>query len=160
MYHRNETMKIQVSHKGFALAFTVALVLSILIGSDGQRAIAQITTEQSAAASANATKANFNGVVSNLVSARTGILNNDSVSAYNAINTASNSLFGITQDVAGGNDTLFKQLSRELKPVQNNIGNAREALRDDNGTQALRSLNNADVRLLDVIGGLPPGEED
>jgi hypothetical protein len=153
-------MNIKVYKITFISALFATLATSILVGSYGQIASGQTTPEQTAARSANMTASDFNGVTDNVITARQGILNNDSASAYGAINTAGSALFGLTQDAAGNNETLGKQLSKELKPVINNLDNARDALRDSNSTEAIRSLNTADLRLLEVIQELPPGEED
>ena len=105
------------------------------------------------------TTADFNSVTNNLVAARQGILTNDSLSAYTALKTTGSELFQLSQNVAGGDENLVKQIIKQLRPVQNNIDNTRDALREQNNTQAILHLNNADLRLLNVVQGLPPGYE-
>ena len=104
------------------------------------------------------TLADFNAVTNNLITARQGMLSNETVSAYNALNSASNDLFQLSQNAAGDDENLVKQIIKQFRPVQTNIDNARDALRDNNSTQALRFLNSADLRLLDITQGLPAGE--
>jgi sensor histidine kinase regulating citrate/malate metabolism len=151
-------MNLQVSTKSFLPILLVTLALSMVVASYGQNTLGQTSQEQTAAAAANITAADFSPVTSNLITARQGVMINDSTSAFNAINTAGSELFRISQDAGGGNETLAKQLSNEFRPVQNNIDRTRDALRDNNSTQALRSLNTADLRVLTVIQELPPGE--
>jgi hypothetical protein len=138
---------------------SVAIILSALIitafaASYRQNASGQTTQGETAAANANMTRADFNSVTENLITARQAILNNDSVSAFNAINTAGSDLFELSQNAAVGNETITKKLVSELRPVQNGLGNTRDALRDNNSTQALRSLNSVEVRLLETFQGL------
>jgi hypothetical protein len=132
--------------------------LAILL--PGDNASGQANQVQPATVTANLTATDFNAVANDLVTARQGILNNDSASAYNAINAAGSNLFALNQDAAGGSEKLSQELSKELAPVLNNIDRTRDALRDDNSTMAIRSLNNADLRLLSIMEHLPPGQED
>jgi hypothetical protein len=150
-------MNVQISTKFFVYGLIASLGISLVVASYGHYALAQ-TSQGQTAASANVTAADFNAVTNNLIIARQGILNNDSISAYGALNAAGSDLFSLKQDAAGGNETLIKQLDRELGSIQRNIDLTRDALRDINSTQALRSLNTADLRLLNVTQGLPPGE--
>jgi sensor histidine kinase regulating citrate/malate metabolism len=153
-------MNIQVCTKIFVPSLLSVFVLSMVAGPYGQDVLGQTTQEQTAAANANMTAADFNAVTSNLITARQGILINDSTSAYNAINTAGSELFKLRQDAAGGNETLAKELIKQFRPIQINIDSAHDAVQDDNSTQVLRSLNNADIRVLYVTQELPPGEGD
>jgi hypothetical protein len=131
-----------------------ALVITAFAASYSQTASGQTTQGETAAANANMTRADFNSVTDNLITARQAILNNDSLSAFNAINTAGGDLFELSQNAAVGNETITKKLVSELRPVQNALGNTRDALRDNNSTQALRSLNSVEVRLLETFQGL------
>lgn len=151
-------MKIQFFKNVIVPSILAALVMSLVSGSYSQEALGQTTQRQTPAETANMTAADFNVVSNNLIAARQAILNNDSVSAFNTINTAGSDLFQLSQNAAGGDEKLFKQIVKQLRPVQNNIDNTRDALLEQNGTQAIRSLNNADLRLLTVIQVLPQGE--
>lgn len=155
-------MKIHPSVKIVVTVLSATLLVSLIVGSPGQNALAQTNQERTAAAAAaaNLTAADFTGVTNDLITARLGILSNDSTSAYNAINTAGSDLFALNQDAAGGNETVAKELAKELRPVLSNLDKARDALRDSNNTISMRSLNTADLRLLDIIQVLPPGEEE
>ena len=64
-------------------------------------------------------------------------------------------LFQLIRGETGANETLAQQLTKQLQPIQNNLDNAREAMRNENTSQALRNLNNADLRLLGITQGLP-----
>lgn len=152
-------MNIPLYTKTFVPGLLAALVISIVAGSYGQNLLGQTADGQTSVARANVTAADFNAVTDALMSARLGILNNDSVLAYNSINTADTDLFGLGQSVASGNESLVKQINEELGPIHNSIVNARKELRDENNTQALRQLNNADLRLLNITQGLASGEE-
>jgi hypothetical protein len=143
-----------------SLLFGILLVLSLVpyAVSPDQLAVGQSLQDQTAASAANLTATDFNPVRENLVVAREGVFGNDSSLAYNAINAAAADLFGLTQDSAGNDETLLQQLTRELRQVQSPIDNARDAMREGNNTQALRFLNNAELRLFNVVSGLPSGE--
>jgi hypothetical protein len=134
-----------------------ALAISVLsLGSSyGQDVLGQAIQKQSAAARANLTSADFSALTDSLITARDGLLRNNSGSAYTAINAAGSGLFLLIQSETGSNETLFQQLTKQLQPIQNNLDNAREAMRNENTTQALRNLNNADLRLLGITQGLP-----
>ena len=67
---------------------------------------------------------------------------------------ASDKLFSLAQNA--GNGTLLKQLINEFRPIQNNIDNIRDALRDNDITQAVNSLATADIRTVNITKGLPP----
>jgi hypothetical protein len=149
---------IQGHKKTLVCSLLAALLIFIVAGEYGKNAVGQTRQQQKATSSANMTVADFNPVTNILITARQGILNNDTVSAYTAINTAGGDLFGLSLDAAGGNETLVKQLINELRPVQDYLDNTRDALRDNNSTHALRSLNTADLTLLYITQGLPPGE--
>ena len=95
---------------------SVAIILSALIitafgASYRQNASGQTTQGETAVANANMTRADFNSVTENLITARQAILNNDSLSAFNAINTAGSDLFELSQNAAVGNETITKSWS-------------------------------------------------
>jgi hypothetical protein len=151
-------MKLQVSSETLITSFLAALVISVFAGLYAEDTLGQKNQKKTVAETVNMTAADFSSVSSNLISARQGVLNNDSTSAYDAINAAESELFILTQNTGDGNETLVKQLAKEFKPVLNNIDKARDALRDNNSTQALRSLNLGDVRILEIIQELPSGD--
>ena len=151
-------MSFQAFTTTFVYSILVAMVVSIVAVSYGQDILGQVNQERTAAATANMTRTDFNALTENLIIARQGLMNNDSELAYEAINTAGNDLFELRQNVAGGDERLVNELTKQLKPEHNNIDRTRDALRDNNATQAIKSLNTADARLLIVTQGLPMGE--
>lgn len=151
-------MNFQVISRASTTIFVALLLVAVVCSSQVQNLSGQRSQQLNAASTANLTKSDFSPVISSLVAVRQGILNNESITAYDALNSASEEIFGLSQNAANGNDTLAEQLTRQLSPVQNTIDNIRDALRDDNATQALRSLNSGDLRLFSVIQELPAGE--
>jgi hypothetical protein len=147
-----------ISRPSLTILMTFLLVV-VVYNSGVQNLFGQTSQQPSAASTANLTKSDFSPIITSLVSVRQGIMNNESVSAYNALNSASADIFGLSQNAANGNDTLVEQLTTQLRPVQNTIDNIRDALRDNNATQAMRSLNSGDLRLLNIIQELPAGED-
>jgi hypothetical protein len=147
-----------VGMKYFALNILIALGVCTVAGLYVQDVSGQTVQRQTPAASANLTGAEFELVINNLIAARQGIMNNNSIPAYDSVNVASSELFRLSRDAAGDNETMGKQIDKQLRPVQNNIDNTRDALRDENSTEALRSLGSADMRLLEIVQELPPGE--
>lgn len=136
----------------------IILVATTAFHSNIQNALGQVNPEPSAAANANLTTADFDATINNLIAARQGIMINDSVSAYDAINAAGASLFLTGSSTTGGNESMRKELAKQFTPVQSSLDNTREALRDLNNTQALRSLNSADIRMLSITEELPQVE--
>jgi hypothetical protein len=151
-------MNFQVISRASTTIFVALLLVAVVCSSQVQNLNGQSSQQLNAASTANLTKSDFSPVISSLVAVRQGILNNESITAYDALNSASEEIFGLSQNAANGNDTLAEQLTRQLSPVQNTIDNIRDGLRDDNATQALRSLNSGDLRLFSVIQELPAGE--
>jgi hypothetical protein len=151
-------MLFQLINKPSTPILIALLLVAVVCSSQVQNLNGQSSQQLNAASTANLTKSDFSPIISSLAAVRQGILNNESITAYNALNSASEDIFGLSQNAANGNDTLVEQLTRQLRPVQNTIDNIRDALRDDNATQSLRSLNSGDLRLLSIIQELPAGE--
>ena len=102
---------------------------------------------------ANLTVADFQPVISSLSEAREGLLTNNTLAAYGALNTAGSELFRIERSDAS------EALSKQLRPVMNQIENAHEAVQNHNGSQALRHIYFTDINLLKIIENLPAGED-
>jgi hypothetical protein len=152
-------MNLELNFKSPLVGVLATLAFSTFAGSFSQDSMGQTIQNQTASSAANMTGADFSAVRDSLINARQGIFNNDSSLAYGAINRATSDLFALTQSAGSDNETLTKQLSVELRPIHRSIDLIRDALRDNNSTQALRTLNSADVRLFNVISELPPGED-
>lgn len=148
-------MNIHAPQKLFAVSIMAILAISIVAGITSQNTLAQSPQKLTPAARTNLTAGDFSGLTDNLVTARLGILGNNSESAYNAINAAGSGLFQLSRDAAGSNETLVKQLTKQFGPLVRSLDIAREALRDENSTLALRNLNNADLRVLSITQELP-----
>jgi hypothetical protein len=65
-------------------------------------------------------------------------------------------LFGLLDNQ--GEDRI-KVLAGQFEPIQTNIENAQDALRNNDNSTALNALNSADSELLKVTQQLPPDEE-
>jgi hypothetical protein len=150
-------MNLHVLQKLFALSIMAILAISVVAGLSSQNALGQATQKVTPTAISNLTAGDFSGLTDNLIAARLGILGNNSESAYGAINAAGSGLFRLSSDAADGNETLIKQLTQQFRPLVTNLDTAREALRDENSTLALRNLNFADLNVLRITQELPSG---
>ena len=86
-------MNILILPRFFVIGALAISVLSLSAGSYGQDVLGQATQKQSAAARANLTSADFSALTDNLITAREGMLTNNSASAYAAINAAGERAF-------------------------------------------------------------------
>ena len=114
-------------------------------------------TQGGGAAMGNLTQADFGPVRDNLNTARESLQNNDTTSAYGAVNTVGSELFGLANDQGEQN---MKALMQQFKPIQDSIDSTRDALRDNDAAKALQQLNTADVELLKITQQLTPGEQE
>ena len=131
-----------------------------------QNATTTTTTNQTAgnqtqggggAAMANLTQADFESVIDNLNSASEALQANDTTEAYDAVNSVENELFEIATDQGEQN---MKTLMQIFKPLQDSVDSARDALRNNDTTNALQQLNSTDVELLKITQQLPPEEQE
>ena len=131
-----------------------------------QNATTTTTTNQTAgnqtqgggAAMANLTQADFESVIDNLNSASEALQANDTTEAYDAVNSVENELFEIATDQGEQN---MKTLMQIFKPLQDSVDSARDALRNNDTTNALQQLNSNDVELPKITQQLPAeGEQE
>jgi Na+/phosphate symporter len=122
-----------------------------------QEAVAQNTTatNQTQAAMANLTQADFESVTDNLDAATEALQANDTSEAYDAVNSVESELFNIANDQGEQN---IKPLMQIFKPLQDNIDSTRDALRNNDTANALQLLNSTDAELLKITPQ-PPDEE-
>jgi hypothetical protein len=109
------------------------------------------------AAMGNLTQADFGSFRDNLNTARESLQTNDTTAAYDAVNSADNTLFGLANDQGEQN---MKALIQQFKPLQDSIDGTRDTLRNNDTAKALQQLNTADVELLKITQKLPPGEQE
>jgi hypothetical protein len=102
------------------------------------------------------TRADFAPVTSALGSARNSILANSSQDAYTSRNDADDALF-ITALGKGPSSMII--IIKISDPMRNHIENAQEALLHGDLPNAMKERNSAEVELVRIIQGLPPGEE-
>ena len=114
-------------------------------------------TQGGGAAMANLTQADFESVIDNLNSASEALQANDTTEAYDAVNSVENELFEIATDQGEQN---MKTLMQIFKPLQDSVDSARDALRNNDTTNALQQLNSTDVELLKITQQLPPEEQE
>ena len=115
-------------------------------------------TQGGGAAMANLTQADFESVIDNLNSASEALQANDTTEAYDAVNSVENELFEIATDQGEQN---MKTLMQIFKPLQDSVDSARDALRNNDTTNALQQLNSTDVELLKITQQLPAeGEQE
>jgi Na+/phosphate symporter len=144
------------------IAATTLLTIAItanqmLLPLTQQEAVAQNTTatNQTQAAMANLTQADFESVTDNLDAATEALQANDTSEAYDAVNSVESELFNIANDQGEQN---IKPLMQIFKPLQDNIDSTRDALRNNDTANALQLLNSTDAELLKITPQ-PPDEE-
>jgi hypothetical protein len=122
-----------------------------------QEVVAQntTTTNQTQAAMANLTQADFESVTDNLDAASEALQANDTTEAYDAVNSVESELFNIANDQGEQN---IKPLMQIFKPLQDNIDSTRDALRNNDTANALQFLNSTDAELLKITPQ-PPDDE-
>ena len=138
------------------IVMSVALIAMTAGVTINQEAMAQAVNTTSAAANqtslsiGNITSADFSSTWDNLEAARDAIFDNDTYTAFFALNDADNELYGII----GG--TVLQQ---QVKPVRDQLNNAQDALLSGDVAKALQGVNSATVELTKVTQKLPSGEE-
>jgi hypothetical protein len=106
---------------------------------------------------ASFTQADFEPLIDNLASAREALTDQDKQAAYDALSSASNDLFGLLNNQE---ENRISVLAGQFKPIQTSIDNAQQALRNNDNTKALNSLNTADNELLKITQQLSTEDED
>jgi hypothetical protein len=152
---------------------TLALMPSIVISAvlmalspgdmNNQEAMAQ-TANATAAQTANATAANqtgasisnitsadFSTIRDNLDTARDALFDNDTYTAFFAMNDADSELYGVVGETP---------LQQQLKPFRDQLNNAKDAVVNQDLAKALQDINSASVELVKVTQQLPSGEEE
>jgi hypothetical protein len=129
----------------------------ILLSLTQQEAVAQntTTTNQTQAAMANLTQADFESVTDNLNAASEALQDNDTTEAYDTVNSVESELFDIANDQGEQNTKTLMQI---FKPLQDNIDSTRDALRNNDTANALQLLNSTDAELLKITPQLPAEE--
>src|SRR5215211_7398096 len=117
----------------------------------GQTANTTTAANQTGSIFGNLTSGDFSTTGDNLEAARNAIFDNDTYTAFFALNDADNELFGIV----GG--TVLQQ---QTTPVRDFINNAQDAILNQDLAKALQDVNSASVELTKVTQQLPPDEEE
>jgi hypothetical protein len=131
-------------------------------GANAQNATTGANQTVTAAASqtttplANLTNADFGELRELLTLGRESLQDNDPVAAYQELGWADNEIFILAGDVGNQNKTFLVQ----LKPVQDTIQKAQEAIQEGNRATALNDLGSAEVALLRVTQQLPASEDE
>jgi hypothetical protein len=109
------------------------------------------TTQNQTTVLANLTNSDFDPIRENLAAAREAMQDDDPVLAYRGLGWADNEVFIL----AGDQGSQTKALLAELKPVQDDIQKAQEAILQGNNATILNELGSAEVALLQVTQKLP-----
>jgi hypothetical protein len=155
-----------------SISFTIRMAATqIIIPPLQQEAIAQnasantTTANQSegnqteggaATAMGNLTQADFGPILDSLNTVRESLQNNDTTAAYDEVNSAGSELFGLAN---GQGEQNINSLTQQFKPLQDNIDNIRDALRDNDAAKALQQSSTADDELLKITQQLPSEEQ-
>jgi hypothetical protein len=115
-----------------------------------------LTQNQTTTALANLTNADFEELRGLLSLVRESLQDNDPVAAYQGLGWADNEIFSLAADQGNQNKTFLAQ----LKPLQDNIQKAQEAIQQGNIETALNDLGSTEVALLQVTQQLPADEDE
>jgi hypothetical protein len=91
-----------------------------------------------------------------LALARNALQDGDNVEAYRALGWPGNEIFILASEQ--GNQ--MKALLTQLKPLQDSVQKAQEALQQGNNSTALNEVGSAEVSLLQVTQKLPSEDTD
>jgi hypothetical protein len=105
---------------------------------------------------ANLTNSDFAPIRENLALVRDAILDNDNVLAYRALGWADNEAFILAGEQGNQSSVLLAQ----LRPTQDAIQNAQQALLQEDSSTALQELGSAETALLQITNKLPSEETD
>jgi hypothetical protein len=105
---------------------------------------------------ANLTNSDFAPIRENLALVRDAILDNDNVLAYRALGWADNEAFILAGEQGNQSSVLLAQ----LRPTQDAIQNAQQALLQEDSSTALQELGSAETTLLQITNKLPSEETD
>jgi hypothetical protein len=87
--------------------------------------------------------------------AREAIQNNDSAATYNAVNSADNFLFGLTNEVASeSGERNSMEMTRLLNSLQMHIDAARDALVTRDNIKTMKEINSLDFELFNITRNL------
>jgi hypothetical protein len=122
-----------------------------------QNATATNQTNQTQAAMSNLTQADLESVADDIAAATEALTSNDTTDAYNTVNSIDQKLFNTANDQGEQN---IKPLMEIFKPLQDNIDNARDALRNNDTANALQLLNSTDAELIKMTPQVPAEEQE
>jgi hypothetical protein len=134
-----------------------AILMTILAGdTNNKEAMAQTTNATTAAnqtsiSIGNITSGDFSTIGDNLEAARDAIFDNDTYTAFSALNNADNNLYNIVGETP---------LQQQIKPIRDQINNAQDAVINQDLAKALADVNSATVELVKITQQLPPAEEE
>jgi hypothetical protein len=97
------------------------------------------------------TTADFSPIRDGIATAREAIQNNDSTVAYNALNSADNFLFGVSNEITSeGGERNSTELIRQLNSLQTHIDAARDALVNRDNIKTMEEINALDIGLFSI----------
>jgi hypothetical protein len=101
------------------------------------------------------TTADFNPIRESTTTAREAIQDNDSTSAYNALNLADNFLFGVIKKIAPeGGEGNPTERTEQLNSLQTHIDAARDALVNRDNIKSMGEVNSIDIGLFNITRSL------
>jgi hypothetical protein len=97
----------------------------------------------------------FSPIRDSTATARGAIQNNDSTTAYDALNAAETFLFGVTNKIAsGGGQGNPSEMTEQLNSLQTHIDVARDALKNRDNIKTMEEVNSIDIILFSVAHSL------
>jgi hypothetical protein len=135
--------------------------LTTSIGPEPSNETTSSQVPNSEASEVELTPADFSPIRESAATAREAIQNSDPITAYNALNSAENSLFGVSNKVASNSgETNMTQATQQLNSLQTHIDAARDALVNRDNIKTMEEVNSLDIELFNITGGLENEDAD
>ena len=104
---------------------------------------------------ADLTTADFSPIRESAATAREAIQDNDSTTAYDALNLADNLLFGVINKIAPeGGESSPTAMTEQLNLLQTHLDAARDALESRDNIKSMEEINSIDTILFNVARSL------
>ena len=101
------------------------------------------------------TRADFSPIRESASTARDAIQNNDPIKAYNALNSAENFLFDVSNKIApNSGETNLTEATRQLNSLQSHIDAARGALVNRDNIKTMEEVNSLDIELFNFTSNM------
>ena len=107
------------------------------------------------------TPVDFSPIKESAATAREAIQNNDPITAYNALNSAENFLFGVSNKITPNSGEMnLTEATQQLQSLQRHIDASRDALVNRDNLKTMEEVNSLDIELFNFTSSLEDEDED